>query len=92
MYATLAYWGWRHGGGWFWLWPLFPLFWLFVLFFCFRFFWGGGWWRGGWDRPYAHYPDARAILAERYARGDISADEYHERLANLVEPDDRTDR
>jgi len=26
---------------------------------------------------------ARAILAERYARGEIDADEYRERLANL---------
>ena len=28
-------------------------------------------------------PDAKAILAERYARGEINADEYKERLANL---------
>ncbi len=26
---------------------------------------------------------AKAILSERYARGEISADEYRERLANL---------
>ena len=92
MYTTLADWQWHHhgGDGWFWLWPLFPLFWLFVFFFCFRFFvWRGGWRRGGWVRPYTHYPDmrdypnAREILAERYARGEITVDEYRERLDNL---------
>jgi uncharacterized membrane protein len=28
-------------------------------------------------------PDPRAILAERYARGEIEAEEYRERLGNL---------
>jgi uncharacterized membrane protein len=30
-------------------------------------------------------------LAERYARGEISVDEFRERLANLQEPDGRLD-
>jgi uncharacterized membrane protein len=34
--------------------------------------------RRRWRRP-----GAEAILAERYARGEISADEYRDRLANL---------
>jgi uncharacterized membrane protein len=59
---------------------------------CFRFFvWRAGWWRGGWGRSYAHYPNAREILAERYARSEISVDEYHERLANLQDPSGRSD-
>ncbi len=61
---------WHGGHAW---WPLFWLFWLLLiglLIFLFA--------RRG--RP---GPTARAILAERYARGEISADEYKERLANL---------
>lgn len=69
--------------GWFWLWPLVPLFWLLVfLLFARLFLWRG---RGG---PWASYrqpgPDARAILAERYARGEISHEEYRERLSHLA--------
>ena len=71
-----------HGHPWFWLWPLVPLFWFFVFFLFLRlFFWRG---RGG---PWRYYgprgPDARAILAERYARGEITHDEYRQRLSNL---------
>jgi uncharacterized membrane protein len=64
--------GWHHG--WF-LWPLIPLFWLTVIVLFARFCW----WRG----PGRRGPDPRRILAERYASGDISHDEYRERLANL---------
>ncbi len=70
----------HHGHGWFWFWPLVPLFWLLVFFVFFRFvFWRG---RGG---PWRHHhgSDARAILAERYARGEITVEEYRERLGNL---------
>jgi putative membrane protein len=69
-----------HGGGWFWLWPLVPLFWLLVFVLFVRlFFWRGR--RGPWAAY--HQPDARAILAERYARGEISYEEYRERLGHL---------
>jgi putative membrane protein len=63
-------------GGW---WPIFPLFWLLlwgvVIFALFRF-------RGGWAR---HRPmdSAESVLAERYARGEISDNEYRERLSVL---------
>jgi uncharacterized membrane protein len=30
------------------------------------------------------HADARAILAERYARGEIGGDEYRERLPSLA--------
>jgi putative membrane protein len=68
--------------GWSWFWPLVPLFWLLVFFLFVRaFFWRG---RG---RPWVSHPqpgpDARAILAERYARGEISHEEYRERLSHL---------
>ena len=72
--------GW-HDHGWFLLWPLVPLFWFLVFFLFVRvFFWRGR--RGPWG--YSHGgPDARAILAERYARGEITHDEYRERLGHL---------
>ena len=43
-------------------------------------FWRGR--RGPWGYGYGG-PDARAILAERYARGEITHDEYRERLGHL---------
>ncbi len=61
---------WHHDHAW---WPLLWLFWLTViglLIFVFA-------------RRGRRSPGARAILADRYARGEISADEYRERLANL---------
>jgi putative membrane protein len=68
--------------GWLWFWPLVPLFWLLVFFvFVHLFFWRGR--RGPWAYSGGHAPDARAILAERYARGEISHDEYRERLGHL---------
>ncbi|HZQ65188.1 MAG TPA: SHOCT domain-containing protein [Gaiellaceae bacterium] len=69
-----------HDHGWFWLWPLVPLFWLLVFFLLARLFFRGGR-RGPWGGP--PRPDAQAILAERYARGEIGLDEYRERLGNL---------
>jgi putative membrane protein len=73
-------WGNNGHHGWF---LFFPLFWLLVFFVVARFFF----WRRGpraWGysggRPRT---DPRDILAERYARGEISHEEYRERLANL---------
>ncbi len=62
-----------------WFWPLVPLAWLLVLLLAFRFlFWGR--WGGGrrWDGG-----GPRRILAERYARGEISHGEYRDRLSHL---------
>jgi putative membrane protein len=60
-------------------WPIFPILWLlflgFVIFAVFRFRRGGGRWHPG--------PSAEGVLAERYARGEISEDEYRERLEVL---------
>jgi putative membrane protein len=67
---------WSGGHGW---WPVFPLFWILVwgtvIFLLFRF---KG--RGGWQ---GH--SAEAVLAERYARGEITVDEYRQRLGILKE-------
>lgn len=60
-------------------WPLFPLLWLAVI--------GGIVWfvlrrrRGG--GPPSGIDRARDILAERFARGELTADEYRQRLAEL---------
>jgi putative membrane protein len=81
MFTTLiahhGYGGWGYGPGpWF---LLFPLFWIGVLaFVLWRFRRAGGPPWGGWR-------GAQSVLAERYARGDIGADEYRERLSVLKE-------
>jgi putative membrane protein len=60
--------------------PIFPLFWLFVpgivIFAVLRF---RG--RGPWQRGHA----AENVLAERYARGDVTVEKYRERLRVLKE-------
>lgn len=72
-----------HDHGWFWFWPIVPLFWVLVFFLVARlFFWRNR--RGPWGARFAG-PDPRAILAERYARGEITLEEYRERLGNLEE-------
>ena len=73
--------GWGHGPG---PWALIPLtfflLWLSVIVFAvLRFRRGGG-------PPWARHT-GRSVLDERYARGDISADEYRERLSVLKEDD-----
>jgi putative membrane protein len=66
---------WACTGAGFGLWWIFPLFfgglWLLLLlgFLIWRF---GGWGRRGWS-------DAASVLRERFARGDIDADEYEKR-------------
>jgi putative membrane protein len=79
MITILADW---HHHGWFWFWPLLPLAWLLVFFVLVRLFF----WRGRSGPLSGHAAaDPRAILAERYARGEISHDEFRERLGHLEE-------
>jgi putative membrane protein len=72
--AAQGHWG---PGPW---WPIFPLFWVLllgiVIFLVFRLRRGGRW---------DHKHSAEDVLAERYARGEISVDEYRERLTVLKE-------
>jgi putative membrane protein len=72
---------WHHGHAW---WPILWLFWL-TLIGALVFLFG----RRGWRGP-GRGSTANAILAERYARGEISADEYKERLSNLKEASRRS--
>ena len=56
--------------------PLIPLLWLLAFFLIFRFVC----WPGGWrSRRGDHARSARQILAERYARGEMSEEEYRTR-------------
>jgi putative membrane protein len=57
-----------NGGPWF---LLFPLFWLLVIVSAFWLFRRGR----GWH----HGPTAEEVLAERYARGEISGEEFEQR-------------
>jgi putative membrane protein len=64
-------------GGWGWLWGLsWMAFWFGTIFMAMRFF------RGRRREPTAT-ERAKNILAERYARGEMTTDEYMERVAQL---------
>jgi putative membrane protein len=78
---TLAHGGQAWGGPGPW-WPLFPLLWFGLLIGAFAFF--GSRFRRGW-RDRAPRASAESVLAERYARGEISVQEYRERLGVLKE-------
>lgn len=79
-------WGWN-GGGWGWWWPMHMLF-MGLLFFVvmlvvFRLVMGGRrGWRGtpGWHE---REDSAHTILRERFARGEINATEFEERMKML---------
>ncbi len=70
----------------------FGFFWVFFIFFIqfglLRFaFWGPRWW-GGYYRHYAYGPygrqnEAYHILRERYARGEITKDQYEAMMRDL---------
>jgi putative membrane protein len=65
-------------------WGFFPfgfIFFLIFIFFIFRVaFWG---WGGGWGRGYYRYGDAREILRQRYARGEITKDQFDQMMRDL---------
>lgn len=74
--------------GWWFGWPFFGFGWVlipifFLFFFGLRwFFWGGWGWGPGW---YGHYYDpAMEALRERYARGEITKEQF-DRLARDLE-------
>lgn len=72
--------GWGHmdgwGGGWMWLWgSLMMLSWVAII--------GAAVWFLGRSRNETRPSRAREVLDERYARGELSTDEYRERLEHL---------
>lgn len=72
-----------YGYPWFgWMFFPFGIFFFIFLFFVFRIaFWGGGW---GWRRRYWYgYSDANEILRQRYARGDITKEQFEQMSRDL---------
>jgi putative membrane protein len=66
------------GAGFWWIFPvIFGGFWLLVVF---SGFWRWRWWHHG---AYGHPNDAQTVLRERYARGEIDANEYQQRRTTL---------
>jgi putative membrane protein len=69
--------------GW-WFFPFGFFFFLIFLFFIFRvaiWGWGGGW---GWRHRYFYrYGDAREILRQRYASGEITKDQFEQMMRDL---------
>lgn len=66
-------------------WPFGWLFGFFFLFLLFRFLfwpWGWGW---GYRRRYWDYDRSYYILRERYARGELSKEQYESMLRDLQE-------
>jgi putative membrane protein len=70
---------WAAAGGW---WPVFPLLW-FALILGGFFFFGSRMRRSMQQRPFR---SGEAVLAERYARGEVTEEEYRERLKVLKQP------
>jgi putative membrane protein len=68
--TLLAAGDWHHHGHW---WIVFPILWALLVALVITLLWRR---RDGGD-------SAKRILGERFARGEISADEYRERLAQL---------
>jgi putative membrane protein len=68
----------NRGDGW---WPLWLLFWLALVV-------AVAWllWRRWGKPPRDGLDPAREILAERYAKGELTSDEYRERLEHLSRP------
>jgi putative membrane protein len=73
--------GWGWGWTWFWL-PFSVLLWLAVGAVVIWFAATRGGWQGAWAGGWGH-DRAREILAERYARGELTHEEYLERLGHL---------
>ena len=84
-------WGYGQGMGWMWLWTLLLLLGIALLVLVAVRVFGGGV-RGGYGPPGAQGPGgpppagasrARQILDERFARGELTADQYREHLKVL---------
>jgi putative membrane protein len=71
--------------------PFGSLVFFFVIFFVARgLFWGWGWgwgWRGGYSRGYwrhgGYYSEAEEILKQRYAKGEITKDQFDQMMRDL---------
>jgi len=64
-----------------WWFGFFPLLWFGVI----LLFWGVFWRRGRWYHQHGGGPSAEQVLGERYARGEITEEEYRQRRTVLRE-------
>lgn len=82
--STMPYYGYP-GFGW-WFFPFGFIFFFIFIFFVTRFiFWGAGW-GGGWRHRYWYgygYGDAHEILRQRYARGEITKEQFDQMNRDL---------
>lgn len=63
----------------------FPIIFIMLIFFAARwFFWGWGW-RRGYYRGYGHHIDATEILKQRYAKGEITKEQFDQMMKDLTE-------
>jgi putative membrane protein len=69
--------------GWWFFFPFGFFFFVIVVFFVSRLvFWP--WWGGGWRRRYWYgYGDAHEILRQRYARGEITKEQFDQMTRDL---------
>ena len=77
----MGYYGYPMYGWWFF--PFGFIFFIFIFFIFRAAFWG---WGGGWRRRYYYrygYGDAKEILRQRYARGEIPKDQYEQMMRDL---------
>jgi putative membrane protein len=86
--ASLALYAIRGTGATFGFFPFFPFGFGWIFFLFFLFFWGFRWWGGGgwgwYGRPYWRYgDDAHAILRTRYARGEITREQFEQMMRDL---------
>jgi putative membrane protein len=72
-----------------WVWGLFGIFFVFWIFRWIFWGWGGGWgwgWGWGWGyrgRYWRRYDQAVAILRERYAKGEITKEQFDQMMRDL---------
>jgi putative membrane protein len=74
------------GFGGFFFFPFGFIFFLFFLFFIFGWFrwWGWGWWGWrGYPMMWGYHDSAAEILRQRYARGEISKDQFDQMLRDI---------
>jgi putative membrane protein len=76
-YAGLGYYPW-FPFGFFWILPLG----FFLIFFLAKWFLWGGW---GWRSGYWYQEDALSILSEKYARGEITKEQFEQMKKDLEE-------